>query len=82
MVAVARRGDAPLTKIAQDFGVSPAALHRWLKIADEEDEPGARAAKEESLKLREACKRIRLLEKDAEVMRRAVAYHSRDVNPR
>ena len=82
VVAVARRGEAPLTKIAQDFGVSPAALHRWLKIADEEDAPRARAAKEESVELREARKRIRLLEQEAEVMRRAVAYLSRDVNPK
>ena len=82
VVAVARRGEAPLTKIAQDFGISPATLHRWLKITDEEDDPRARAAKEESVELQEACKRIRLLEQEAEVMRRAVAYLSRDVNPR
>ncbi|TYC95620.1 IS3 family transposase [Arthrobacter echini] len=82
VVAVARKGEAPLTRIAKDFGVSPAALHRWLKQADEEDDPRARSAKEESLELREARKRIRLLEQEAEVMRRAVAYLSRDVNPK
>ena len=32
VIAVARRGDAPLVQIAKDFGVSPACLHRWLKI--------------------------------------------------
>ena len=36
----------------------------------------------ESAELREARKRIRLLEQEAEVMRRAVAYLSRDVNPK
>ncbi len=36
----------------------------------------------ESEQLREAKKRIRLLEQEAEVMRRAVAYLSRDVNPK
>ena len=82
VVAVARKGEAPLTRIAQDFGVSPAALHRWLKKADEEDNPQAKAAKDESAELREAKKRIRLLEQEAEVMRRAVAYLSRDVNPK
>ena len=35
----------------------------------------------ESAELREARKRIKLLEQEAEVMRRAVAYLSRDVNP-
>ena len=68
VVAVARKGEAPLTTIAKDFGVSPAALHRWLKKADEEDDPKTRAAKEESAELREAKKRIKLLEQEAEVM--------------
>jgi transposase len=54
VVAVARKGEAPLTTIAKVFGVSPAALHRWLKKADEEDDPQARAAKEDSAELREA----------------------------
>ncbi len=29
VVAVARKGQAPVTHMAKDFGVSPAALHRW-----------------------------------------------------
>lgn len=38
--------------------------------------------KDESAELREAKKRIRLLEQEAEVMRHAVAYLSRDLNPK
>lgn len=34
VVAVARKGESTIVQIAKDFGVSPAALHRWLKIAD------------------------------------------------
>ena len=30
VVAVARKGEAPLTQIAKDFGISEACLHRWL----------------------------------------------------
>jgi hypothetical protein len=37
---------------------------------------------EQAAELREAKKRIRLLEQEAEVMRRAVAYLSRDINPK
>ena len=40
------------------------------------------AVSDDSAKLREANKRIRLLEQEAEVMRRAVAYLSRDINPK
>ena len=52
-----------------------------MKKADIVDgaRPGPTAA--ESAALREAKKRILLLEQEAELMRRAVAYLSRDVNP-
>ena len=85
MIAVARKGEAPLRQIAKDFGVSEACLHRWLKIADREDgidRLGSTEARDEPAELREARKRIKLLEQEAEVMRRAVGYLSRDVNPK
>lgn len=66
-------------------GVSEACLHRWLKIADREDgvdRSGSASGGDESVVLREARKRIKLLEQEAEVMRRAVGYLSRDVNPK
>ena len=31
VVAVARKGEAPLSRIAKDFGISESCLHRWLK---------------------------------------------------
>ena len=85
VIAVARKGEAPLRQIAKDFGISEACLHRWLKIADREDgidRPASPVARDESVELREARKRIKLLEQEAEVMRRAVGYLSRDVNPK
>lgn len=85
VIAVARKGEAPLRQIAKDFGISEACLHRWIKIADREDgldrSPPA-AAEDMSAQLREAHKRIKLLEQEAEVMRRAVGYLSRDANPK
>lgn len=82
VVAVARKREAPLSQIAKDFGISQACLHRWLKIADVEDGVKPGVTKEESEQLRELKGRNRLLEQEAEVMRRAVAYLSRDVNPK
>jgi transposase len=86
VIAVARKGEAPLRQIAKDFGISEACLHRWLKIADREDgidRSGVTATVgDESAELREARKRIKLLEQEAEIMRRAVGYLSRDVNPK
>lgn len=45
VIAVARKGEAPLRQIAKDFGIWEACLHRWLKIADREDvdRPGSPA---------------------------------------
>lgn len=83
VIAVARKGEAPLRQIAKDFEISEGCLHRWLKIADRQDGVGATAKNpDESAELREARKRIKLLEQEAEVMRRAVAYLSRDVSPK
>ena len=85
VIAVARKGEAPLRQIAKDFGVSEACLHRWLKIADREDgvdRSGSASGGDESVELREARKRIKLLEQEAEVMRRAVGYLSRDITPK
>lgn len=82
VVAVARKREAPLSQIAKDFGISDACLHNWLKRADLQEgiTPGAMA--QDAAALLEAKKRIRLLEQEAEVMRRAVAYLSRDVIPK
>ncbi len=65
-----------LKDIAADFGISESCLNGWLHQADVEDgvKPGTTAA--EGAELREARKRIRLLEQENEVLRRAAAYLS------
>jgi len=82
IVAVARKREASLSQIAKDFGISEACLHNWLKKADIEDGLAPGATEKDTAELRVAKKRIRLLEQEAEVMRRAVAYLSRDVIPK
>jgi len=76
VVAVARKGGAPLKQIAKDFGISEGCLHNWMKRADVADgnRPGTTVA--DGAELREARKRIRLLEQENEVLRRAAAYLS------
>ncbi|BBZ48103.1 IS3 family transposase [Mycobacterium parmense] len=74
VIAMARKGEAPLRQIAKDFGISEACLHRWLKIADREDglgRPGGSpgAAEDVAAQLREAHKRIKLLEQEADAPR-------------
>jgi len=82
VVAVARKGEAPLSQIARDFGISESCLHRWLKLADIDDgiRPGMTSS--ESAELRELRKRNRTLEQENEILRRAAAFFAREIAPK
>jgi transposase-like protein len=82
VVAVARKGDAPLKQVAQDFGISESCLANWMRAADAGDGRRPGVAGQDPEELRAAKKRIRLLEQENEVLRRAAAYLARDVNPK
>ncbi|WP_126349492.1 IS3 family transposase [Kocuria rosea] len=75
-VARSREPGQTIKQIAADFGIAESCLRNWMRRADVEDglKPGAPAA--ENVELREAKKRIRLLEQENEVLRRAAAYLS------
>ena len=82
VVAVARKGEAPITQIAKDFGISQSCLTRWLKLADIEDGNRPGPSPQESDELKELKKRNRQLEQENEILRRAAAYFARDINPK
>ena len=83
VVRVARNRDPgqKLSQIAKDFEISESCLTSWMRQADVED--GARPGKTrgDSAELRDARKRIRLLEQENEVLRRAAAYLSQATLP-
>lgn len=80
VIAVARKGETSVRQVARDFGVSESCLARWLRLADRDDgvnvaaAPSAKAV--EQAELRDAQKRIRLLEQENGILRRATAYLS------
>lgn len=76
VVAVARKGQTSLAQIAKDFGISEGTLSNWMKRADIEDGKRPGMTEDDRKELREANKRIRLLEQENEVLRRAAAYLS------
>jgi transposase len=82
VVAVARKGEAPLSQVAKDFGISESCLHRWLKLADIDDgiKPGVTST--ESAELRELRKRNKTLEQENEILRRAAAFFAREIAPK
>jgi transposase len=80
-VARNREPGVSLEKIDADFGIHPITLSNWLKRADIDEgaKPGITSA--ESVELREANKRVRLLEQEAEVLKHALAYVSQGSIP-
>ncbi|PZF52576.1 IS3 family transposase, partial [Curtobacterium sp. MCSS17_008] len=86
VIAVARKGESSVRQVARDFGVSESCLARWLRLADRDDgisvaaAPSAKAV--EQAELRDAQKRIRLLEQENEILRRATAYLSQGASPK
>ena len=75
-VARSREDGITIAQIAKDFGISESCLTNWIAIADRQDGNKPAAAVSDSGELREARRRIRLLEQENEVLRRAAAYLS------
>ena len=74
-VARSREPGVHLKQVAADFGISESCLNNWLAKADRADgvrlgDPAQPATE------RELRKRLRLLEQENEVLRRAAAYLS------
>jgi transposase len=82
VVAVARKGEAPLSQVAKDFGISESCLHRWLKLADVDDGVRPGVTSSESAELRELRKRNKTLEQENEILRRAAAFFARELAPK
>ena len=90
VIAVARKGEASISQVAHDFGISESCLQRWLKIADREDgltagtpsTTASSAGVDLEAENRELRKRAKQLEQENEILRRATAYFARDVLPK
>ena len=82
VVRIARQGELTYAQIARDFGISETCVSNWVRKADVEEgkRPGTTAA--EAAELREARKRIRILEQANEILRRAAIYLGRGTLPK
>jgi transposase len=78
VVAVARRRDKDTTlkQIAADFGISDSCLANWLAIAEADDGLRSGPTTVELSENGALKRRVRLLEQENEVLRRAAAYLS------
>jgi transposase len=83
VVRVTRNRDegVSLEQIAADFGVHPITLSKWLRQADIDEGAKRGTTTGDSAELRDARRRIKLLEQENEVLRRAAAYLSQSNLP-
>ena len=71
-----RESGQTIKQIAVDFGIAESCVRNWIRQADVEDGAKPTTSAAEHAEFREAKKRIRLLEQENEVLRRAAAYLS------
>jgi len=75
-VARNREPGVRIKDIAADFGISESCLQNWLTQADRDDGVRFGPTTDEQAENRELRRRVRLLEQENEVLRRAAAYLS------
>lgn len=75
-VARNREPEVTIEQITRDSGVHPMTLTKWLRNAETDDAATPGQGRSETLENRELRKRVRLLEQENEVLRRAAAYLS------
>ena len=76
VVAIALRRESSFAQIAKDFGISESCVQRWVKIAEVDGGRRPGVSSSETAENRELRKRVKLLEQEVEVLRRAAAYLS------
>lgn len=78
-IKLARQGDRPIAQVAADVGIAESCLRRWLRqdeLDHGERDDGLTSAEREEL--RELRKRVKRLEQEKEILRKAAAYFARD----
>ena len=76
-VAVNRPDGTTLEQVAADFGIHPMTLSKWIRQRRVDSGERRGVTTTESAENRELKKRVRLLEQENEVLRRAAAYLGR-----
>jgi transposase-like protein len=75
-VARNREPGVRIKDIAADFGISESCLANWMTQADRDEGARPGLTSDEHAENRELRRRVRLLEQENEVLRRAAAYLS------
>ena len=82
VVTVARRGDLSVPEVAADFDVSEESVRRWVKQADIDDGLVNGQTSSEQTEVVQLRRRMRKLEMENEILRRAAAYFAQGSLPK
>ncbi len=78
-VQLARQGERPIAVVAKELGIADSCLRNWLKQdqldrRERDDGLGTREREE----LRDLRRRVRRLEQEKEILRKAAAFFARE----
>lgn len=78
-VTLARQGERPVGEIAKELGIAESCLRNWLKQdrLDRRERDDGLTSKERE-ELRELRRRVRRLEQEKEILRKAAAFFARE----
>jgi transposase-like protein len=77
-VGLVRFSGRPLREIARDLGVTEQSLRNWIKQAEVDAGRAAGLTGDEKTELRELRRRVRTLEMERDVLKKAAAFFARE----
>jgi len=82
VVAVARRVDLSVLEVAMDFGIAEETVRRWMRQADVDDGVKDGLTTSEQAEMVQLRRKMRRLEMENEILRRAAAYFAASSLPK
>lgn len=77
-VELARLGEKPIARIAEDLGMSESCLRGWMKRADIDEGRRDGLSGDERDELAELRRELRVTKMENEILKRAAAYFARE----